>query len=153
LELDQKRFQISETQEEFTAGHPPLIFITSNQEKELSPAFLRRCLFVYIKFPEKEDLMKIINARFNHLRDKPYFQDFLEKAFEQFSKLRENVRKDETAQKQISTGELLDWIKLFTFKTPEELATVAFKPGRFEGFQALLKNQGDLTREKILGRN
>ncbi len=153
LELDQKRFQINETHEEFTAGHPPVIFITSNQEKELSPAFLRRCLFVYIKFPEKDDLMKIINARFSQFRSETYFQAFLEKALGQFKILRDSIEKDVATNKQISTGELLDWIKLFTFKTPEELAKVEFKPGRFEGFQALLKNQSDLTREKILGKN
>ncbi|MCB0521940.1 MAG: MoxR family ATPase [Lewinellaceae bacterium] len=152
LELDQKRFQIYETNEEIHAGHPPVIFISSNQEKELSPAFLRRCLFVYIKFPEKDDLMKIINARFNDIRQEQYFQDFIEKALAHFKVLRENIEKDVATNKQISTGELLDWIKLFTFKTPEELAGVEFKPGRFEGFQALLKNQSDLTREKILGK-
>lgn len=153
LELDEQRFFIPETGEEFKASYPPVIFITSNQEKELSPAFLRRCLFLYIKFPQDDDLQKIINARFRELAKQVYFQDFIKKALRQFQVLRTKIDKDVATTKQISTGELLDWIKLFTFKTPEELSNIEFPEGRFEGFQALLKNFSDLTREKIVTKN
>lgn len=150
LEMDEKRFHIPETNEEFAAGYPPIIFITSNQEKELSPAFLRRCLFLYIKFPDDETLEKIIHARFNDMSKKKYFKDFIARALSHFEELRKNIDKDVATTKQVSTGELLDWIKLFTFKTPEELKAVTFPKGRFEGFQALFKNQSDLIREKII---
>lgn len=150
LEMDEKRFQIPETDEEFSAGYPPVIFITSNQEKELSPAFLRRCLFLYIKFPDPIILEKIVHARFRDISDKDYFKTFIAKALAHFDTLRDGIDKDVATTKQVSTGELLDWIKLFTFKTPDELKKVKFKKGRFEGFQALFKNQSDLIREKIL---
>ena len=150
LEMDEKRFHIPETNEEFSAGYPPIIFITSNQEKELSPAFLRRCLFLYIKFPEDETLKKIVHARFQDISQKAYFKTFITKALSHFHELRGSIDKDVATTKQVSTGELLDWIKLFTFKTPKELKDVKFEKGRFEGFQALFKNQSDLIREKIL---
>jgi MoxR-like ATPase len=66
LELDERRFRIPDTSEEYEAEYPPVVFITSNDERELPEAFLRRCLFMYIKFPEDSDLKNIIEA---HLPD------------------------------------------------------------------------------------
>lgn len=77
LELDEMRFKIQETKEEFPAGYPPVVFITSNDERELPEAFLRRCLFMYIKFPSDEDMKNIIRA---HLPDLMAQQDAFVKA-------------------------------------------------------------------------
>ena len=150
IELDEKRFMIRETDEEIVANSSPVIFITSNQEKELPAAFLRRCLFLYIKFPQGIELERIINAHFADLAEKDYFKTFLAKALVKFQSLRQNIEKDVATSKQIATGELLDWIKyLVLSKTEEELAAIDFQAANFEGFQALFKNQSDWKREGI----
>ncbi len=150
IELDEKRFSIRETDEEIAATTSPVIFITSNQEKELPAAFLRRCLFLYIKFPQGADLERIMNAHFADLSEKDYFKTFLAKALTKFQGLRQNIEKDVATSKQIATGELLDWIKyLVLSKTPEELEKIDFSNANFDGFQALFKNQSDWKREGI----
>lgn len=150
IELDEKRFTIKETGEEIVAKNSPVIFITSNQEKELPAAFLRRCLFLYIKFPQGADLEKIVSAHFADIAEQPYFKTFLGKALTKFQSLRQNIEKDVATSKQIATGELLDWIKYFVLsKNVEELEQVDFQGNNFEGFQALFKNQSDWKREGI----
>jgi len=115
LELDEKRFFIKETRsKEIRAGYPPLIFITSNNEKELPPAFLRRCLYLYIEFPDKDRLLSIITAKFSD----PEFlkkKTFLKKAIETFLNLRQSIREAPELSKQVSTSELLDWIAVLFF--------------------------------------
>lgn len=69
LELDERRFKIPDTNESFEAEYPPVVFITSNDERELPEAFLRRCLFLYIKFPEEEHLKAIIRAHLPNLME------------------------------------------------------------------------------------
>jgi MoxR-like ATPase len=106
LELDRKMFVIPELEgkEVRAMSGDLLIFITSNQEKELPPAFLRRCLYCYIDFPEKETLEKIASAHCLSLEAKdPLFQQALQK----FIDLRERV-----ADKKPATSELLDWFNM-----------------------------------------
>lgn len=95
----------------------PIIFITSNQEKELPNAFLRRCLYHYIEFPNQEQLTKIIKGRFNNPPS-----EIVEAAIERFLDLRKEMEenKDETAKK-ISTSELIDWFTILNEYPPEDV--------------------------------
>ncbi|MEH2258505.1 AAA family ATPase [Nostoc sp.] len=97
---------------------PPIVFITSNQEKELPNAFLRRCLYHYIEFPDnKDDLKKIIQARF---KSQPH--KLVDKAIERFLELRSEMNddKEETAKK-VSTSELIDWFTVLNDYPPEKV--------------------------------
>ncbi len=110
LELDEKRFLIPETEELIRAKHPVLIFITSNDERELPEAFLRRCLFMYIKFPDAQ-LLNIIEAHLPYLiKEQANFTNF---AIERFKKLRDKQGRDAADNKRISTSELLDMLKAY----------------------------------------
>jgi MoxR-like ATPase len=136
LELDQKRFEIPELKQNIVASESPLIFITSNDEKDLPQAFLRRCLFHYVDFPKREDLIKIVASN---------FPDFDEKirnsAITKFETLRSKMG-SANVDKNVSTSELLDWITLIKhFKTP--LNDIE-KEGAIEHFQALLKSRNDV---------
>ena len=108
LELDQQKFIVDETGEEIIAKAPPIVFITSNDEKDLPDAFLRRCLFHYVEFPTPERLIEIINSHF------PYSQpQLVAKAAIRFLKLRDEMGKDKgEAGKKVSTSELLDWFRV-----------------------------------------
>lgn len=114
LELDQLRYEIEEIapdQERTTkriqrAAYPPIIFITSNEEKELPPAFLRRCLFYYIEFPEKSDLENIVQANFPYLKS-----EAVKSAVDRFYGLRLEMKKHPNTEKEVSTSELLDWMR------------------------------------------
>jgi MoxR-like ATPase len=110
LELDEQRFIVEETKQEVRAKVPPIVFITSNDEKDLPDAFLRRCLFHYVKFPEKTDLIKIVKSRFP-------FPDprltLLQTIIDRFINLRDEMEKDKgNAGKKVSTSELMDWINM-----------------------------------------
>lgn len=115
LELDEKRFEVPEvktggTAMKIQAIHPPLVFITSNDEKDLPDAFLRRCLFHYVKFPEREQLIKIIQSRFA-VRDVRL--EVIDAVLDRFLKLREDMKKDKgEAGKKVSTSELMDWLEV-----------------------------------------
>lgn len=102
LELDEQKFTIDETGDIVTAKHPPIVFITSNDEKDLPDAFLRRCLFHYVKFPE-EQLANIVKAHFSQSSEK-----LIAAAVNRFMKLRAQMEKGK-AGKKASTSELLDW--------------------------------------------
>lgn len=110
LELDEMRFEIPELDSEVIANrdYSPIIFVTSNDEKDLPDAFLRRCIFHYIKFPSKEHLMNIINAHFPDSSEKQ-FNDIVEIAIEKFLKIRTDM--DENFAKKVSTSELIDWYR------------------------------------------
>jgi MoxR-like ATPase len=108
LELDERRFTVPETGEVIEAKYPPLIFITSNDERELPEAFLRRCLFLYIKFPEKAQLVNIIKAHMPGLIEK--HATFVDEAIQRFNTLRDEIKIDATDNKRVSTSELLDWL-------------------------------------------
>ena len=101
-ELDKMEFYINETKETVTTKHRPIVIITSNAEKELPDAFLRRCIFHYIEFPDEEKMEEIIKVHYGNIDKK-----LVANALEAFYKIRE--MKD--LQKRPSTSELLDWIQ------------------------------------------
>ena len=134
MELDQKWFRVEETGDIIRANYPPLVIITSNNEKELSDAFLRRCLFFYIQFPEKEDLIKIINLRFTGTS-----QRLIEKAIDRFLTLRQRMdNQRELGGKLVSTSELIDWFNVLKLE-PEEQALAKLE-GRLPYAGVLLKS-------------
>ena len=102
-ELDRMEFFVYETKQLIKARHRPIIIITSNNEKELPDAFLRRCFFHYIRFPDKETMEKIVDVHFPGLK-----KNLLREALEAFYR----VRDVPGLKKKPSTSELLDWIKL-----------------------------------------
>ncbi|MEE2702023.1 MAG: MoxR family ATPase [Thermodesulfobacteriota bacterium] len=103
LELDRMEFFVYETRENIVAKNRPIVIITSNNEKELPDAFLRRCIFHYINFPERDTMEKIINVHFPKIKKK-----LLSEALDIFFELREVPG----LKKNPSTSELIDWIKL-----------------------------------------
>ncbi len=102
-ELDRMEFFVYETQKLVRAKHRPTIIITSNNEKELPDAFLRRCFFHYISFPNKETMQEIVGVHFPKLK-KTLLQEALTSFFE--------IREVPGIKKKPSTSELLDWLKL-----------------------------------------
>jgi MoxR-like ATPase len=137
-ELDRMEFYVYETRELVKAKHRPLVFITSNNEKELPDAFLRRCFFHYIKFPDAQTMQQIVDVHFPGLK-----KDLLAAALKNFY----DVRNLPGLKKKPSTSELLDWLKLLVAEDipPEVLQnkdeTVSVPP--LVG--ALLKNEQDVT--------
>lgn len=116
-ELDEGRFTIPETEEEIKATQPPIIFITSNDEKDLPDAFLRRCLFHYIKFPSEPDLVKILNVHFPNSSS-----GVIAAAVSRFRQLRVQMEKDSgRTGKKVSTSELIDWFTILR-QYPEDQA-------------------------------
>lgn len=101
-ELDKMQFYINETKETITTKHRPIVIITSNAEKELPDAFLRRCIFHYIEFPDKEKMEEIIRVHYGDID-----RTLCEKALDAFYE----IRKMDELQKKPSTSELLDWIQ------------------------------------------
>ena len=115
LELDQQKFIVDETGKEITAKAAPIIFITSNDEKDLPDAFLRRCLFHYVEFPTPERLIEIINSHFPNSQ-----QQLVAKAVIRFLKLRDEMGKDKgEVGKKVSTSELIDWFRVLR-RYPED---------------------------------
>ena len=100
-ELDKMEFYIPETKETVSARHRPIVIITSNAEKELPDAFLRRCIFHYIDFPDQEQMEKIIRVHFDHIDE-----TLLAQAMQAFYYL----RSIDSVEKKPSTSELVDWI-------------------------------------------
>ncbi len=136
-ELDEMCFHIHELDEEVAAKHRPIVIITSNSEKELPDAFLRRCIFYYIEFPDAEMMTRIIKVHYEDLEDK-----LIKEALKRFYWIREV----EGLRKKPSTSELLDWIKALT------LGGIAIdKIGNELPFLGtLLKNEQDTDRfEKV----
>ena len=103
LEIDKMEFFVYETQERIVAKHRPIILITSNNEKELPDAFLRRCFFHYIDFPDRETMKAIVDVHFPNIQAE-LVNDALEVFFD--------VRKVPGMKKKPSTSELVDWLKL-----------------------------------------
>jgi MoxR-like ATPase len=102
-ELDRMEFYCYETHELIKAKHRPLIIITSNNEKELPDAFLRRCFFHYISFPDRETMARIVGVHFPNLK-----KELLREALEVFF----DIRQVPGLKKKPSTSELIDWLKL-----------------------------------------
>ena len=136
-ELDRMEFFVYETQQTIRARHRPLVVITSNNEKELPDAFLRRCFFHYIRFPEPETMAKIVEAHYPGLR-----RELLAEALAAFFKVREMPG----LKKKPSTSELLDWIKLLLAEEipPEALRSDDPKKAIPPLYGALLKNEQDV---------
>lgn len=103
LELDRMEFYVYETKQQIKAVHRPLVIITSNNEKELPDAFLRRCFFHYIRFPDKSTMEQIIQVHFPRIQE-----ELVQKALAVFYDLREMSG----LKKKPSTSELIDWLKL-----------------------------------------
>ena len=146
-EIDRMEFYCYETRELIQAKHRPLVFITSNNEKELPDAFLRRCFFHYIKFPEAETMQKIVDVHFPNLK-----QDLLKAAMKTFY----DVRNLPGLKKKPSTSELLDWLKLLMAEDIplEALQTADSKVSIPPLVGALLKNEQDTTLfEKLVFMN
>lgn len=147
-ELDKMSFYVYETGKTITANHRPVVIITSNNEKELPDAFLRRCFFHYIKFPDQETLQKIVKVHYPKIKN-----DLLSAALSQFFEIREQSG----LKKKPSTSEVLDWLKLLLSEDlkPEDLRreTSSALP-KLHG--ALLKNEQDVQlfeRLAFLARN
>ena len=136
-ELDRMEFYVYETKQLVTARHRPIIVITSNNEKELPDAFLRRCFFHYIRFPDKETMTRIVDVHFPNLK-----KDLLAEALNAFYKVRD-VR---GLKKKPSTSELLDWIKLLLVEDipPEALRAEGARNAIPPLYGALLKNEQDV---------
>jgi len=135
-ELDRMEFFVYETQETIKARRRPLMIITSNNEKELPDAFLRRCFFHYIQFPDNKTMEKIIHVHFPEIK-----QQLLKDALDVFYSLRDV----NGIKKKPSTSELLDWIKLLLV---EDIDSDAIKSDASKAIPqlhgALLKNEQDV---------
>ena len=136
-ELDRMEFYVYETREMVKAKHRPLVIITSNNEKELPDAFLRRCFFHYIKFPEKETMQQIVDVHFPDIK-----KNLLSQAMQTFYE----VRDVPGLKKKPSTSELLDWLKLLLAEDipPEALRSQDQKTIVPPLHGALLKNEQDV---------
>jgi MoxR-like ATPase len=137
-EIDRMEFYVYETRELVKARHRPLVFITSNNEKELPDAFLRRCFFHYIKFPEAETMQRIVDVHFPKLK-----KELLGAAMKTFYE----VRNLPGLKKKPSTSELLDWLKLLVAEDIplEALHSKDDKVAVPPLVGALLKNEQDVT--------
>jgi MoxR-like ATPase len=119
------------------AKHRPIVIITSNNEKELPDAFLRRCFFHYIRFPDRETMERIVQAHFPDIR-----QELAREALNVFFQ----VRGVAELKKKPATSELLDWLKLLMVEDlpPEALRTQDQKVAIPPLYGALLKNEQDV---------
>ena len=136
-ELDRMEFHVYETRQTIQARHRPIVFITSNNEKELPDAFLRRCFFHYIRFPDRDTMQRIVDVHFPGLR-----KDLLTQALEVFFGLRDIPG----LKKKPSTSELIDWLKLLVAEDipPEALHSSGGKAVIPPLHGALLKNEQDV---------
>jgi MoxR-like ATPase len=137
LELDRMQFHVYETKDTIDARQRPIVVITSNNEKELPDAFLRRCFFHYIRFPDRETMQRIVDVHYPGIH-KRLVQEALTVFFE--------VREVPGLKKKPSTSELLDWIKLLMVEDipPETLRTADARKLIPPLYGALLKNEQDV---------
>jgi MoxR-like ATPase len=137
LELDRMEFFVHETRELVQARHRPIVVITSNNEKELPDAFLRRCFFHFIRFPDPETMTRIVAVHYPQLK-----RELLSEALNAFYKLREVPG----LKKKPSTSELLDWLKLLLAEDvpPEALSSDDRRKSLPPLHGALLKNEQDV---------
>ncbi len=136
-ELDRMEFYVYETHQMVRARHRPVVMITSNNEKELPDAFLRRCFFHYIKFPDRDTMQAIVDVHYPTLK-----KELLKEAMESFFQIRELPG----LKKKPSTSELLDWLKLLVAEDipPEALRSQDNKQVIPPLHGALLKNEQDV---------
>jgi MoxR-like ATPase len=136
-ELDRMEFHVYETQQTIVARHRPLVVITSNNEKELPDAFLRRCFFHYIRFPDRETMTAIVDVHYPGLK-----RALLQEALEVFFALRDVPG----LKKKPSTSEFLDWLQLLLAEdiSPDALRSTDRKAFIPPLHGALLKNEQDV---------
>ncbi|MFE4107828.1 AAA family ATPase [Almyronema epifaneia] len=140
LELDEQRFVVEETGQEIQAKAPPIVIITSNDEKDLPDAFLRRCLFHYVEFPSQQRLVEIVEALFPKAPNL-----IIDRAVERFLTLREDMHKGRgMSGKNVSTSELIDWFTVL-HRYPEDEALAKLN-GKLPYLGVLLKNWEDHQR-------
>ncbi len=137
LELDRMQFYVYETQQTIKAEQRPIVMITSNNEKELPDAFLRRCFFHYIRFPDRETMTQIVDVHFPDLQ-----RNLLREALNVFY----DIREVPGLKKKPSTSELLDWLKLLMVEdmSPDALRSKDSKQLIPPLHGALLKNEQDV---------
>lgn len=143
-ELDRMEFYVYETNQLITAKHRPIVIITSNNEKELPDAFLRRCFFHYIQFPDATEMSKIVDVHFPNIKE-----SLLSQALKSFFDLRDT----HGLKKKPSTSELIDWIKLLLADdiSPEDLQSKDGKNSVLPLLGSLLKNEQDVhLYEKLM---
>ena len=138
-ELDRMEFFVYETKQTIKAEHRPIIIITSNNEKELPDAFLRRCFFHYIRFPDEDTMSSIVDAHFPDLQ-----KQLVQEALAVFYGLRDVSG----LRKKPSTSELLDWIRLLVIEdvAPSRLEAKDGERGLPPFLGSLIKNEADLVR-------
>jgi len=138
LELDKMEFYVYELQKTIKAKKRPIVIITSNNEKELPDAFLRRCLFHYIRFPEKETMQQIVDVHFPNIE-----QELVGNAMSIFYGIRE-IR---GMKKKPSTSELIDWLKLLLMEKIQagELEDFNLQEHLPPHAHALIKNEQDIN--------
>jgi MoxR-like ATPase len=140
LELDEQRFVVEETGEEIRAKAAPILIFTSNDEKDLPDAFLRRCLFHYVEFPERDRLIQIIKAFFPTSPE-----ELVDAIIDRFLKLREEMRKDKgDGGKKVSTSELMDWFRILSHYPQDEVLKKLEQELLYPG--VLLKSWDDYRR-------
>lgn len=137
LELDKMEFFVYETQQRIVAKQRPVVVITSNNEKELPDAFLRRCFFHYIQFPSEDEMRQIVNVHFPELK-----KGLLDTALKSFF----DIRSVNGLKKKPSTSELIDWLKLIVADDipPEVIANKEATNALPPLYGALLKNEQDI---------
>ncbi|MCS6821682.1 MAG: MoxR family ATPase [Microscillaceae bacterium] len=146
LELDKMEFYCYELQTTIVAKHRPIVIITSNNEKELPDAFLRRCFFHYITFPSPALMQEIIQVHFPNIE-----RELMDAAMRVFY----NLREVKGLRKRPSTSELLDWIRLLTlgkYNATEIAINLETKPENIPYLGALLKNEQDYSLYERLRR-
>ncbi len=137
LELDRMQFHVYETRRTVTARHRPIVIITSNNEKELPDAFLRRCFFHFIRFPDRETMEQIVQSHYPDIK-----QELAREALNVFFQ----IRGINELRKKPATSELLDWLKLLMIEDlpPEVLRSADSKVVIPPLYGALLKNEQDV---------
>ncbi|MFH4354010.1 MAG: MoxR family ATPase [Neisseriaceae bacterium] len=145
VELDRMTFFCYETQETIVARHRPIIVITSNNEKELPDAFLRRCFFHYIAFPDKATMQRIVEVHYPQLQAK-----LIQEALNYFY----DIRTLDELKKKPSTSELLDWLRLLAADDfePMDLLRIRQSHDFPPHAGALLKNEQDFQFLEQLSR-
>ena len=134
LELDKMEFWCHELQQTVVARHRPIVIITSNNEKELPDAFLRRCLFHFIRFPDQEQMKQIVEVHHPGLR-----QDLPDRALAMFYR----IRQLQGIKKRPATSELIDWLNLL-LRDGSVADQMGTEPGRVPHVGTLIKNEQDI---------
>ncbi|MCC5616276.1 MoxR family ATPase [Nostoc sp. CHAB 5836] len=142
LELDEQRFIVDETGENIQAKAAPIVFITSNDEKDLPDAFLRRCLFHKVEFPSIPRLVEIVNSHFPAAPEA-----LINKALARFLKLRDDMAKDKgETGKKVTTSELIDWFRVLRRYPEDEVLAKLELDGKLPYAEVLLKTWDDHLR-------